>query len=304
MQTRLRIMLTSQGDLSNLEALLNLWQQPKKLYENLPETVEAENAKAILQRLELDIKNYQAYQVLAAKLDKATVNQRNDLDKAFRQLLWQWFESKLIVIYNSHIPGNQIIKRIATNTPPGFINRIMGMQNIKGTGLDFVYRWQAWETCYNAGEKLKSNNLRTAEEGLNALVSFKEFGYLSEEYIHQIIAQVQQTPTGQLAHFQTGFTLILSNLQQAINEINTQGGGDSSSETSNFIKKFIDMLEEILDAGDAVKRRKIANQVYKDMITGRISNQTAALEVKKLNKRQKGGWLNVKIKEWLRWFKR
>ncbi|MEK8021053.1 MAG: hypothetical protein VSS75_029635, partial [Candidatus Parabeggiatoa sp.] len=190
-------------------------------------------------------------------------------------------------------PGNQIIKRIAAGTPAGFLNRIMGMQNIKGTGLDFVYRWQAWEACYQAADKLKSSHLRTAEEGLNVLASFKEYGPLSEEYMRETIAQVQQTPTGQLANFQTGFTLILSNLEQAMNEINAQGGGDSTESNKGVLfNKVLEFLEQVLDAGDAVKRRKIADQVYKDMVTGRISNQTAALEVKKLNKRQKGGWLS------------
>ena len=41
--------------------------------------------------------------------------------------------------------GCEIIELIGQLTPPGFLNRIMGIQNIKGTGLDFVYRWQAWQ---------------------------------------------------------------------------------------------------------------------------------------------------------------
>ncbi|HEW97637.1 MAG: hypothetical protein DRR16_23670 [Candidatus Parabeggiatoa sp. nov. 3] len=294
MQTRLRIMLTSQGDLPNLEQLLSLWQQPKKLSDSLSDMVEPDNAKAILERLEIDLKNYEGYQALAAKLETATANQHDELNNRFRELLWQWFESKLVVIQNAHTTGNQIVKRIAAGTPIGFLNRIMGMQNIKGTGLDFVYRWQAWEACYQAGEKLKSTHLRTAEEGLNVLASFKEYGPLSEEYVRETIAQVQQTPTGQMANFQTGFTLILSNLEQTMNEFNAQGGGDSTdSNMGVFFKKIFEFIEQILDAGDAVKRRKIADQVYKDMVTGRISNQTAALEVKKLNKRQKGGWLSA-----------
>ena len=306
MQTRLRIMLEAQfssQDEFDIESLLSLWQQPEKLSKSLPETIEADNAKDIIERLELDVKHYQAYQALAAKLESATTSQRDELDNAFRQLQWQWFESKLIVIHNSHTPGNQIIKRIATCTPPGFLNRIMGMQNIKGTGLDFVYRWQAWEVCYNAAEKLSNHQLRTAEEGLNALTSFKEFGPLSDKYMHETITKVQQTPTGQLAQFQTGFTLILSNLEQTMKEINA-AAGDSSNDSGGLVKTVIEVIEQILDGGDAIKRRKIADQVYKDMVTGRISNQAAALEVKKLNKRQKGGWLSARIEGWLRWFSR
>jgi gamma-polyglutamate synthase len=292
MQTRLRIMLSAQGELENLEDLLSLWQQPKKLFEHLPETVEAENAQAILARHELDLKHYEGYQALAAKLENVTSAQQEELDNAFRQLLWQWFESKLVVIHNAQTTGDQIVNQIASGTPPGFLNRIMGMQNIKGTGLDFVYRWQAWESCYQAGEKLKSKQVRTAEEGLNALVAFKEYGPLTEEYVRETIVQVQQTPTGQLANFQTGFTLILSHLEQAMNEIKSQGGENlTESNKKVFFKKVLEFIEQVLDAGDAVKRRKIADQVYKDMVTGRISNQTAALQVKKLNKRQKGGWL-------------
>jgi poly-gamma-glutamate synthase PgsB/CapB len=303
MQTRLRIMLEAQGELPNLEELLGLWQQPEKLGESLPDTINAENTKAIVERLAMDNKNYNDYQELENKLAKATDSQRDELNNAYRQLLWQWFENKLVVIHNPYTSGNQIIKRICTVTPPGYLNRIMGMQNIKGTGLDFVYRWQAWETCYNACQKLQHHNLRTAEEGLNALVAFKEYGPLSEEYVYQTITKIQQTPTGQLAHFQTNFTLILSNLQRMMNEINAEGG-DKDSQSGGYFQAIIEQLEKFLDAGDAVKRRQRADQIYQDMVTGRISNQTAAVEVKKLNKRQKGGWLTTKVEGWLRYFRK
>jgi len=45
-----------------------------------------------------------------------------------------------------------------------------------------------------------------------------------------------------------------------------------------------------LDAGDAVKRRKKANLIYKDLTKKQISHKRAALELQKLTKRQKGGW--------------
>ncbi len=293
-KARLQVMLNSQGNLP--EHLLRLWQQPKELYDSLLDTGHADNAKAIFERLEQDLKNYEAYQALAERLKNAS--QSAELDNAFRQLLWQWFEQKLIVIHDPYTPGNQIIKRISAITPPGFLNRIMGMQNIKGTGLDFVYRWQAWETCHKAATKIKSQNLRTAEEGLNALATFKEYGPLSEEYVRQVITEVKDTPNGQLAQFQTNFTLILSNLQLAMAEINVKG--EDESETGGFWRKLIMLIEAFLDAGDAVKRRKKADQIYKDMVTERISHQTAALEVQKLNKRQKGGWLSAIIEGWRR----
>jgi len=286
MQARLRIML---GDSD--EELLSLWQQPDKLSERLPAA-----DKAIFERLKQDVENYKAYKAFAAKLENVTQDQHKQLDEEFRQLLWQWFEQKLVVIYDPYMPGNQIIKRIARETPPGFHNRIMGMQNIKGTGLDFVYRWQAWETCYKALTQLKNQKLSIAEEGLNTLVAFQEYGPLSEEYVRQTIAQVKETDIGKRAYFQAHFVLILDKLERTMNEINSQASQDS--QTGGFWQKGFEWLEDFLDAGDAVKRRKIADQIYKDLASERISYQKAALELQKLNKRQKGGWLSAKLANW------
>ena len=50
------------------------------------------------------------------------------------------------------------------------------------------------------------------------------------------------------------------------------------------------MIEEFLDAGDAVRRRKKADAIYKDMIGHHISHKRASIELQKITKRQKGGW--------------
>lgn len=47
----------------------------------------------------------------------------------------------------------------------------------------------------------------------------------------------------------------------------------------------------MIDAGDAVRRRKRANRIYRDLAEERISGERAVKELKTLNRRQKGGWL-------------
>jgi len=59
--------------------------------------------------------------------------------------------------------------------------------------------------------------------------------------------------------------------------------------------KLIGLLEAFLDAGDAVKRRKTDNSIYKDLVNERISIGRAILELQELNKRQKGGWLSKRL---------
>jgi hypothetical protein len=69
-----------------------------------------------------------------------------------------------------------------------------------------------------------------------------------------------------------------------------------SADAKGWLEKFVDAFEAFLDAGDAVRRRKTADQIYEDLITERISHERAAIELKKLNKRQTGGWLAARLR--------
>ena len=88
--------------------------------------------------------------------------------------------------------GEAIVRLVAANTPPGLLNRIMGMQNIKGTGLDWVYRWQAWEAAWKACQQLREEDPATAERGYRMLASFHEFGVLSEAELRSVLADSRE----------------------------------------------------------------------------------------------------------------
>ena len=49
--------------------------------------------------------------------------------------------------------------------------------------------------------------------------------------------------------------------------------------------------EQVLDVNDSVRRRDRADVIYDDLGSLRISRQRAISELRKLSKRQKGGWL-------------
>ena len=164
----------------------------------------------------------------------------------------------------------------------------MGIQNIKGTGLDFVYRWQAWNTCYEACTQLRSGNPMLMEQGLRALSAFRDYGLLSEVYVRETIEEIKSSPHLQRESAQAELMMILSNLELAIRQINENM---AVKRRTGFGAKFIDILEAFLDAGDAVRRRKTADKIYQDLVTERISAGRAIQELQQLNKRQKGGWL-------------
>ena len=86
--------------------------------------------------------------------------------------------------------------------------------------------------------------------------------------------------------------MIQSNLELAMRQVRKNLG---VKRQEGWSAKFIGLLEACLDAGDAVRRRKTAFSIYKDLVNERISIGRAIFELQELNKRQKGGWLSKRL---------
>ena len=286
-KARLDAMLTPVCSQTERDEITSLWQKPEQIELRLSQS-KYDSVPEIAKFLRKDLQLLESYQNFAKKLEVATDSVSETLNEEFHGLLWEWFEQKLFTVEDYYATGNKVIEHICDETPPGFYNRILGMQNIKGTGLDFVYRWQAWEACYKACEQLSSPVTQTADKGLSTLASFQEYGVICEETVRQTVAEVRESASAQNEKYQAELTLILSHLQGALEKARAQM---TVVRNQNKISKLIEFLEAFLDAGDAVKRRKKANQIYKDLATERISRDRAVLELQALNNRQKGGWL-------------
>lgn len=213
-----------------------------------------------------------------------------ELDRAFREQMWRWFERRIVVVENYYATGDAVIAAIRDATPPGFHNRIMGMQNIKGTGLDFVYRWLAWDTCHRACNDLRSRDTMQQRRGLTSLAGFREFGLLTEAEVAATLEAVRDTPFGQQERVRAELATIASSLATAMQEVRA---GINTTRSNGWTERIIDAIEAFLDAGDAVRRRKMSDRIYEDLATRRISESRAALELQALTRRQKGGWLTV-----------
>ena len=66
---------------------------------------------------------------------------------------------------------------------------------------------------------------------------------------------------------------------------------------SSIGSAVVTFVEAFIDAGDAVRRRRKTDRIYKALIEEQISSQRAAAELKKLTSRQKGGWLASDFRE-------
>jgi len=274
--------------------LLTLWNQPDQLVSRLVDlgcdAVLVEELKA---RLKERLQRWREFSEFCGRLISMSADalQRDaaKLDEEFRALLWTWFECKLVVVEDYHATGEQIINLIAATTPPGFLNRIMGVQNIKGTGLDFVYRWLAWQACCDACRQAQNTEYEEFRRALRLLSEFREFGVLSEELVLQTLHAIRSTPHAQREDAQAQLELIQTNFEAEMRRVRQELQG--SKRKSSKLDRVYRFLEQILDSSDAVRRRKSANQIYTDLAAERISTDLAVLELRKLTQRQKGGWL-------------
>lgn len=287
---RVAIMVKAQNQAVEVSAVLALMQQPDALLAYLA-AEKITHAQAIVQFTTQACALSAGYRGFLNQLEQAHGKVNESLEKNFHDLLWSWFEQKLVVVENYYATGNQVIEIIGNATPPGFYNKIMGIQNIKGTGLDFVYRWQAWEACHKACKLLDSPSAAESALGLRTLAAFQEYGLLTEETVRATIDKVSNSSIAQNEYYQAELSCIKANLEHALERLNSQNSQKTTG--SSWLTRLNNALEAFLDAGDAVKRRKQANQIYKDLVAERISHERAALELQHLNKRQKGGWLHI-----------
>ncbi len=296
-EAALRAMLEGQPGPLDVPALLALRDRPDALRAALEQAGVAEPA-AILDHLAGWEAMAREYREFAAKVRAG--GDRKALDADYAALLTGWFRRKIVVIEDYYATGDQVVERIAAETPPGFHNRIMGMQNIKGTGLDFVYRWQAWDAVFAACRQARSEEPAMRAEGLRALAAFQEHGVLGEEHVRATVESLRGSAARDDA-VQAQLDLVLANLDRQMAAVRTRM---AMTRTTGPLAKILDAVEAVLDSGDAVRRRRTAERVYRDMATERISHDRAAVELKKLYARQKGGWLGERLRHWgyrVRW---
>ncbi|GAA4354853.1 hypothetical protein [Kangiella marina] len=277
----IKAMFDAEGSLDSIVKKLNLFPH----YDDI---------KSFYDKLTDELKQYEEV------VEKVRTSRPNDANKTFSAYCYNLIKNKVIVIEDPHLPGESILKKVIETTPIGITNNIMGLQNIKGTGLDFVYRWEAWEKCSKAITKVLNSNTLSEQvtQAVDDLVSFKEYGALSFEAIAECINQLKKRRLFQDDALQQKVTMLEENYSLQLKEyddIKDSVAISDHKKKSIFEGQVASFLEKILDLGDAVRRRKNANSIYKDLANNRISVNRAISELKRLNKRQKGGWLTNKL---------
>ena len=270
--------------------------------DNLMDSLLAANvAEALVQRIvvlhEQSVATLAEYQELRTTVEAATTSTVEAAEEAFRNAYVRWYQQKIVVVPKYESTGEEVIAKIVEEVPPGFLAKVMGLQNIKGTGLDFVYRFQAWDRCHEACKMMTVNNAEVAQKGLNALLAMPEIGQLCQELVAETITCAQKNPAMKRVDLQKQLGSLQEKLDRDVakttESISDDSGDVDRSSTQKMKDWIIDNAEQYLDVNDSLQRREHADLIYRELAACRISRQRAIMEMRKINKRQKGGWLKT-----------
>ena len=212
----------------------------------------------------------------------------HELEPLFKATAYHWLEQRIVTVENEHASAQEVLEYLVRHTPPGMYNRVVGLQNIKGIGLELVYLWAAWERCFEACRLIRTADESNVVQGLRILADFREHSRLTLKHTENTLAFAERE--------KLLFTETMQSEYMAVKEqIEAEERALSVKKISPFKKRtlsdrFFALLEAFMDAGDAVRRRKQTDRIYRELIDQRISTSKAASEVKKVVKRQERGW--------------
>jgi hypothetical protein len=218
---------------------------------------------------------------LAARL--ATAFAERDIEAPNRELRDAYralFQEQLVVVENSGETGDRIIDRCARAVPPGTQVSVMGIQNIKGTGLDFVYRWLALDQTMSRIARLGTDNAVFRE-----LEAFEDYGLIDSAIAADALATHVEHARGEAQVLAKRALERVRAVHEEKQRKLEQAGG------SGLLARLVAPIEALLDPIDSMRRRRRADRVVDDLIAHRISHARAAKEMRALYDRQGGGWL-------------
>lgn len=201
----------------------------------------------------------------------------------FKSLYRSIFLSSLVTVPRSDATGDQIIDILANLCPPGFRATVMGLQNIKGTGLDFAYRWVALDITAALVRRLETAKdgdlLRVARE----LEAREGLGILDLSMGVQGLEQAMRRTSEPLV---SQLTAIRDTL---LARLRTKEG--DLARTTHERSPVVKAVEKVADIYDGLWRRHRATRTLDNLIAGRLSHEGAALLMREVTRRQKGEWL-------------
>jgi poly-gamma-glutamate synthase PgsB/CapB len=220
----------------------------------------------------------------AAARHQAAQAARTAPDAAIRSLYAELARASFIVVEDAHATGDQVIGRVVAACPPGTAVRVLGVQNIKGTGLDFAYQWVYWRELAKSLVDLLSDRPDRRQRGLSAVEAHPFGSAMACDEALGALGALSGDP-------EVGARVRRATTRIAARRDALMAARRAVAPRRGLWQVALQRLERLLDPLDAVWRAQRARRVFADLARGQISHPKAQAWLVSLTARQKGGWL-------------
>jgi gamma-polyglutamate synthase len=223
--------------------------------------------------------------VLEARNPAALTSFTTEMTRAWITL----FRAQIIIVWDAGATGDQIIDQCARAVPPGVHVTVMGTQNIKGTGLDFIYRWLALDAVCIGLDKLDSDDEQTRLDALRSLDAHSDFGFTDTGMMVKRLPEMTKGSAPEAS--------LRAALRDKADTIHKQKLSklDSGSGAAAKGGKFWTSIEGWIDFMDGAVRYRQSRQLVQDLVDFRVSHNKMAVEMREIYARAKGGWLGKSL---------
>jgi len=208
-------------------------------------------------------------------------------DSVLRSLYRELFLERVAIVERSDATGDQIVDFIARSFAPGHRARVMGCQNIKGTGLDFVYRWLSIDVIYAALRRLE-NEPAARREALSLLSAHTDWGLIDSRDAAAALRAIRDRDGDEWAEHK-GLVAALAERLTQLHAAKLKLLGATGKKSG--LDRVLGQVEPYVDHLDSMRRRGAATRLMDAVFAGRVGQGRAALLMRELVAREKGGWL-------------
>lgn len=231
---------------------------------------------------------YHQYHLLREEIKSA--KNTSEMKSNFKKIITEWFMHKFIYVDDLSVLGDDLNLIFAKNTPPWCRSKVIGIENIKGPGMSLFYTWDNWLQCFEACQYLDSDKAVSILKGLEMLGTIPSYSILTHEYLKKSLDKLSTTfkDNREIAE---ETKIIQSKLERCMKKTNAS---KTISLKNKIIATLLRWVEDIFEPVSAAVRKTQSKRIYRDLKNRRISYHKAALEIQRLNIRQKNGWLYAK----------
>jgi hypothetical protein len=200
-----------------------------------------------------------------------------DLERALREGAARLL-ARVLPLPNPKTSGDQILERIALLVPAGSRVTILGAENIRGTGLDFVYRWVSVDKVRGWLSDALKGDVEQAREALAHLGAWDGWGVWDARYAAEILERRgdRAAAVGLEEEWELALETVRAWVTRRSALMRRQREGGAT--WLDWLRRFA------LDADivGSVRRRWKADRLYRDLMRLDVGRARAADEVRRL----------------------